>query len=298
MGSWGTGLYAGDFASDLRSKIRAVARLPFDPERLVEILCESETAAAIDPDNEDYTTFWLVVADQFARRRISSVRARETALRIIDGGADIATQQKLGQSMTGLAKRNRMLEEVRQRIDAPQSRTQKRAVVSKPEPFLMDVGEALVYPLCDGHCRNAYIAKRENDMVGAFNARAPWTPNGWGAAVIAERGRAFEFFTWYRPLVISRVLGTKPDLSVLREEQWRLALPGNCSPTHFRRLQFERVGAFDISVDLVHATFPRLLSGDSSAIGDVSICNRLTVRVPPGRIVRERDVRLADLARR
>ena len=35
MGRWGTGLYSGDFAMDLRSTIRAVARLPFSADRLV-----------------------------------------------------------------------------------------------------------------------------------------------------------------------------------------------------------------------------------------------------------------------
>jgi hypothetical protein len=46
MGTWGVGLYAGDFAMDLRSTIGAVACLPFDSDRLVEILCESEPTAA------------------------------------------------------------------------------------------------------------------------------------------------------------------------------------------------------------------------------------------------------------
>ena len=68
MGTWGTSLYAGDFAMDLRSTISAVAHLPFDADRLLEILCESEPDAANNPDDEDHTIFWLVVADQFAKR--------------------------------------------------------------------------------------------------------------------------------------------------------------------------------------------------------------------------------------
>jgi len=89
MGVFGTGLYAGDFAMDLRSAIGAVLRLPFDPERLSEILCETEPGAARDPNDEDHTTFWLVTADQFAKRCIISVRVREQALSIIDSGADL-----------------------------------------------------------------------------------------------------------------------------------------------------------------------------------------------------------------
>jgi hypothetical protein len=298
VGSWGTGLYSGDFALDLRTKIRAVARLPFDPERLVEILCESESPAANNLENDDYTTFWLVVADQFARRGFASVRARETALRIIDQGDDVVAQQKLGRSAAGLAKRSRVLEEVRERIGASQSGARKRSIIRKPEPFLMDVGEALLYPLCHGKCRNAYIAKREKQIVGPVDARVPWTPNGWGVAIIAERGRAFDFFAWYRPFVLSRVLRNKPNLIALSDEQWRLTLPGNCPPIHFRRLEFEHLGVFDVSVERVHAAFPRLLSGDSSAIGDISICNRLSISVAPGRIFQERYVRLSDVTSR
>ena len=38
MGVWGAGLYSGDFAMDLRSTIGAVARLPFDNDKLLDIL--------------------------------------------------------------------------------------------------------------------------------------------------------------------------------------------------------------------------------------------------------------------
>ena len=79
MGTWGTRLYSGDFAMDLRSTIGAVARLPFDGDRLVEILCEAEPGAANNSNDEEHTIFWLVVADQFARRanRINAGRFRK-----------------------------------------------------------------------------------------------------------------------------------------------------------------------------------------------------------------------------
>ena len=42
MGVFGTGLYSGDFAMDLRSAISAVVRVPYDSDKLADILCESE----------------------------------------------------------------------------------------------------------------------------------------------------------------------------------------------------------------------------------------------------------------
>ena len=46
----------------------AVARLPFDGGRLLELLCESEPGAAVESKDPDHTFFWLIVADQFEVR--------------------------------------------------------------------------------------------------------------------------------------------------------------------------------------------------------------------------------------
>jgi len=116
MGVWSTGLYSGDFALDLRSTIKAIARLPYDGDKLVEILCGTEPAAANSPEDEDHTTFWLVAADQFAKRGIVSDRAREAALKIVDSGSDLAILEKLGMDPADLKKRRKVLEEVRARI--------------------------------------------------------------------------------------------------------------------------------------------------------------------------------------
>jgi hypothetical protein len=96
MGVWGPGLYAGDMAEDLRLTIKAVARLPFDPERLVEILCDLEPDAAKNSAHDDHTIFWLVVADQFTKYGIGSDKAREKALQILEDGSDINIMRELG----------------------------------------------------------------------------------------------------------------------------------------------------------------------------------------------------------
>ena len=90
MGVWGTGLYSGDFALDLRSTVSAVARLPFDGDKLSDILCGTEPGAANNSDDEEHTIFWLVIADQFAKRSITCDRARDKALAIIEDGNDLA----------------------------------------------------------------------------------------------------------------------------------------------------------------------------------------------------------------
>src|SRR6266568_1097336 len=116
MGVFGTGLYSGDFALDLRSAVGAVLRLPLDPDRLVDVLSSTEPSAANNPNDGDHTAFWLVVADQFAKRGVACDRVRTKALSIIDAGADIAMVEKLGMKSADLRKRRRMLDELRARI--------------------------------------------------------------------------------------------------------------------------------------------------------------------------------------
>lgn len=149
---WGTGLYSGDFALDLRSAISAVARLPFDGDKLVDILCRTEPTAANNPDDVDHTTFWLIVADQFAKRAIACDRARDKALALIKSDAVIIMHEKLGMSPSDLRRRRKTLEEARTRIAAPMPSSRSRPVLKKPQALLMDVGDVFAYPTCGGRC--------------------------------------------------------------------------------------------------------------------------------------------------
>ena len=60
-------------------------------------------------------SFWLVLADQFEKRGISSRRVRKTALDIIDGGKDAATMQALGMKPADIRQRARKLAELPRR---------------------------------------------------------------------------------------------------------------------------------------------------------------------------------------
>jgi hypothetical protein len=273
MGVWSTGLYSGDFALDLRSTIRAVARLPYDGDKLVEILCETEPAASGDPQDEDHTTFWLVAADQFAKRGIVSLRARESALRIIDTGSDGAMLQKLGMDPAGLRKRRRVLEELRERITGPLV-GKPRTVLKKPQSYLMEVGDVLVYPTCEGTSINPYFASKERD-------RSWKGQDGWSVTVIVDRGRAFDFLVWYRPL-IAAAMTEKPTMLALRGvPSWKLERAGTCSASHFKKMELEKIGMLPIDREKLTRTFREMRPGISAAINDISIANsfRHTVAV-------------------
>jgi len=134
MGVWGTRLYSGDFALDLRTTVAAVARLPYDGEKLATILAENESAAANNPADPDHTTFWLILADQFAKRGISCDRVRAKALEIIDSDLDIHSLAKLGMSSPDQAKRLKTLAELRTRLLNPPQRIRPRLVLKSPSP--------------------------------------------------------------------------------------------------------------------------------------------------------------------
>jgi hypothetical protein len=266
MGVWSTGLYSGDFALDLRSTIRAIARLPFDGEKLLDIVCQTEATAAKSPDDADHSTFWLVAADQFAKRGIVSNRAREAALKIIDEGRDIAMLEKLGMDPAGLRKRRKVLEELRTRIVAPPS-VKPRSVLKKPQPYLMDIGDVLIYPTCEGNSINPYFALKEQDPS--------WKgQDGWSAAVIVNHGRAFEFLAWYRPLTLAAAPKDKPTLAALRGELlWTFDRAGTCSANHYKKMELEKIGVVSIDWNKLVLVPGALRPGTSAAIDDISIAN-------------------------
>lgn len=276
MGVWGTGLYSGDFAADLRSTIGAVSRLPFDGDQLLDRLCEAEPSAANNAEHEEHTIFWLVVADQFGKRGIRCDRARDRALAIIHDGSDIAMHARLGMGPRDLEKRRKVLEELRVRLAIGATSRSARQVLKKPQAFLMDIGEVFVYPTSGGHCINAYARSTEQDPH--------WRgQDGWGALLIVDRGRAFGFLTWYTPLTLMTAAAEKPTLACLRGEMaWILRSAGTCSPVHFRRMELEKIGTLAIDNENLRSVFP-IWPGTRQAISDISLCNQLNVdpALPP-----------------
>ena len=283
MGVFGVGLYSGDFAMDLRSTVGAVARLPFEAERLVELVCECEPGAARDPADEDHTTLWLVLADQFSKRGIESARVRDAALRIIDNGLDLARLEKLGMKTTDLRKRKAMLEELRVRLISAVVK-KARPVLKSPQPLLMLVGGVYVYPTCGGDCINPYFPSKDKYKFYRADGSVSWEwkQDGWGSMLIVDCGRAFEFLAWYRPLLLARAADEKPTMESLRGGlSWKLGRAGTCSKSHFTRMELEKIGELPLDRDKVRTCFPGMKPGTRQAIQDISIANAMRI-VPAG----------------
>ena len=272
MGAWGTGLYSGDFAADLRAVIAVVSRLPLDEEGLVESIRAAEKTAADNPADEDHTAFWLVVADQFEKRGIFSVRVRDTALAIIDGGNDAAIMQKLGMKPADLRKRAANLAELRARIVAQPMVSRPRKTMERPEPYVFDVGGVYAYPTRAGDPINPYMGPRYFD-------RALWSPDGCGLMLIIGRGRAFDYLAWYQAVISIEVVPSIPNrTNIVEEIRWGLPIYGTCSPAHFRKIELEKIGVFPIDPARRDHFFPHLAQGTSYAIGDISIANNMEIK--------------------
>src|SRR5271166_1147865 len=233
MGVWGVGLYSSDFAQDLRGSVKAVARLPFAPEKLLDYLRAAEPSAADDPNDSDHTIFWLTVADQFARRAIDCPYARERALAIIRDGSDLAAMKALGMDDRSLEKRRAMLEELRARIAAPVESAKPRAVLKAPQKLLLQAGEVVTYPIRKGEPINPYATDNSPLLKD-------WRQDAWGAFVVAECGLEFEFLAWYRPLVITEPIAAEPTRAGLIEPRpWLLRNPGTLTARHATRMQLK-----------------------------------------------------------
>jgi hypothetical protein len=266
MGAWGPGLYSNDFGLDLRSTIRAISRLPFESDRLLDVAIGTARAEATVAENPDYATFWLVVADQFQKRGIENSRALETALAIIDSGGDATIMRELGMSESDIRKRIAKMQELRQRLSwSPPS--PRGRVLSNPRAFLMEPGDIFAFATHAGVGINPYC----RDYRGHFD----WRPDAWSAFLVAGRGRAFGYLPWYLIVTLRDEVQDRPSLEAVRDKAWALHGTGTCSTLHMKRLELQSLGSVSLDHDRLVEAYGALPEGTQSAVDDISISNCL-----------------------
>ena len=285
MGTWDVGLYANDMALDLKAAVGAVIQVPVDGPQLVKLLADAYPQASGDEADEDYTIFWLALADQFHRRGIACGEVVEKAIALIDSGRDLEMQAALGMTPADLRKREKVLRALREHLLQPVPQ-KPRKTLKKPQPLLLQTGDVIVFPIDDGgHTFNPYYS----EMIWKKHFPGPWEPVDWGAAVIINCGHAFGYLAYYTPLVILDRLNVteKPTLDSLRSQTWFLKESGTCSKTHFQRMRLEAIGRISIDPQRLRARFPEMDDGIKAAASDISISNDLTVNrklYPPERL--------------
>jgi len=277
MGAWAAGLYSSDIAADMRATIKSVLRLPFDEDRIVEILSDCERDAASDPGNEDHTTFWLVLADQFEKRGVAHAMTRDRAIAIIDGNDDLRMMENRGMKPADLKRRGAKLGDLRTRLASAPRFSKPRATISAPEVYVLEPGVLYACPVQGSNCINPYLGKKHFE-------EAPWIPDGWRQFVILDRGRAFDYLAWYQPLVCKKPVQQKPRLSdVGADLWWELDTPKTCPQRHFDSMQVAAIGNLPIDMDKARARFARRQpgivflgwGGRSAAINEVTIADSM-----------------------
>lgn len=271
MGAWGPGLYSSDFALDLKPTVSALARLPVPDTDVHRYASDANPGVADSPTHEDYSTFWLVLADQFAKKGIDCPLTHQRALDIIDSGADIAMMRDLGMAERDLRQRQKHLVALRVQIlavaDAPKK---PRKVLKKPQEYIMATGDCFAYPTQRGNAINPYFQSKEAQG---------WIQDGWGGVLVIEAGRFLGYLAWYRVAIAQPATSGQPTLEDVRASRIGGNLrPGTCSPAHLKRMEFERIGRFELSEDAVRKVLlgvSNVGSGDTAAMQDISISNTL-----------------------
>jgi hypothetical protein len=238
----------------------------------VEALRGTERGAADDPADPEHTTFWLVLADQLARRGIYPGEVRDRALAIINGGTDLKRMKSLGANTADLRKRQAKLEEIKAALVEAAPRNRK--TLARPQPLTMAVGDIFAYPTSAGRPINPYFKSK---------ALIPgWRHDGWGVLAAVETGHVFGYLAWFRTMVLNDACPSQPDMASLWSTlSWALRRPGTCSPLHFRRMELQRIGQVSIDHSALTRLFPDLPSPRTAAIIDKSIANHLDVAPKP-----------------
>ena len=195
-----------------------------------------------------------------------------TAIEIIDNGNDIAALEQRGLDAAATRHRRRVLAELWERLRRATMPARPRRVMTKPEPLIMDVGDCFSYPTARGQCLNPYFTAKAR--------KSGCTQDGWAAMVVIDRGRAFDYLAWYRPLTTLADLRRKPDMRQLQGEcAWVFRWPGTCPAAHLKRMELEKIGTCTIDPAKLTRAFPSLPPGILQAISGISIANELNVHV-------------------
>lgn len=267
MGTWGPGLYANDLGKDLKSTIASVVRLPLEPAELMQLLAEAFPGPSSQAGDEEYSTFWLVVADQLQKKGIQATEAFQRAIEIIDSGSDLACPERLEMSAADRRKREKVLLDLRLRLVQPPP-AKKRKTLTKPEPLLMRAGEIIAYPVYrDGRAANPYFAERKNPS------------EGWGAAIILRSEHVFGYLACYWALVCATrfALDDKPTKDQLMgHHSWELRRPGTCPLLHYARLGIDKIGDVNIDDQALARLFPGMRDGRYQAVNDITVSEGLS----------------------
>jgi hypothetical protein len=232
MGAWGGGLYDSDFALDLKATIKGVLRAPFGEDAL---LAEIKAFIGEGLEGAEPLDYWLVLADQFERCGVPRREIFERAIAIAETGEDLALLEELGANPKAIAKRRKETGSLVERLRNPRP-AKPRKVLKKPQPLLLEPGEALVWPTDRGASINPYVSVDLLWKLGGFNQ------DGWGFGIVTDAGHHFQVFAFYAVQVLKwrRTERPSPDSAIHCPRAPHHY--GTIQELHLQRARVERLG--------------------------------------------------------
>ncbi|HEU4852178.1 MAG TPA: hypothetical protein VFT37_08490 [Telluria sp.] len=189
-------------------------------------------------DDESSDLFWLVVADQFERRGIDSPLAYAAALSVLASGRDLTRlRDDVDVTPKFVAKRAAVLEDLEARLRAP--RPSRPAVAAKDPPaFILDVGEVYAFPIMNGRAHSPHRPAQDG----------PFVQDGWGAMIVLDRQRAFDWLPWYCAAGLTIDAQRRPTMRDAEQACITTSMHSegangyNASKAHLRLMQVELIG--------------------------------------------------------
>jgi hypothetical protein len=249
MGAWGVTLYASDTALDVRNELATWSRVPGTTDELVAAMTRGAHGRRDEAD-DDYSDFWLALADCLHKYGIEHAETFERARNLIVSGADLDSKRALGMSSGDVIRRRAVLETLLTTWSRPAPKPRKRRLMSRPEPHAFPVGSILVYPTDDGEPKNFA------DVRNLFG----WAPDGWASAVVLAQGHERGYFAWECLGRIGVHGAAKPTLAAcldsgIENQPWWQAPTGRgtlavdinaLTPLNATRMQFESIGRVEL----------------------------------------------------
>jgi hypothetical protein len=232
MGAWGGGLYDSDFALDLKGTIKGVLRAPLSDDEVLAEIWASHGASAVEADALDYR---LVLADQFERCGIRRQDVFERAIAIVEAGEDVAMLEELEAEPKTIAERRNETTRLVERLRDPRPAKPRRPL-TKPQPLLLEPGEALTWPTDRGASINPYVPENLLWKLGGF------TQDGWGFGIVTEADHLYHVLAYYAVQVLKwrRAERPAPELAVHCPRS--ADHYGTISKLHLKRARVERLG--------------------------------------------------------
>ncbi|MDX8354282.1 hypothetical protein [Cognatiyoonia sp. IB215182] len=206
MGAWGAGLYQCDEAADVKETFADTVKLPVDVDELVARVT-GKSGLGTDPLAEEEVDGWLVIADQLHLFGLDHQPTFETALNIIDSGADLKAKEDLDMSPRDLKKRAQVLQDLKAKWAAPHPKPRKRRMMKGPEKYLFEIGDVWIMPAAGG-------APLPFDWHGYDPATIDqhYKPEGWAGFAVFDRWRHEDFYARYLIAILHIDGADKPTL--------------------------------------------------------------------------------------